>query len=51
MYFQELHQILLQAFTVVYEQLDTNIARHLQEFTNDLDDSSQAINKFFQANR
>ncbi|GAE95284.1 hypothetical protein JCM21714_4504 [Gracilibacillus boraciitolerans JCM 21714] len=43
LYFQELHQTLLQAFTGVFEQLETNLARHLQEFTNEVDSSNQAI--------
>ncbi|SHM58791.1 T7SS effector LXG polymorphic toxin [Gracilibacillus kekensis] len=42
-YFEELHQTLLQAFTGVFEQLETNITRHLQEFDSEVDGSSQAI--------
>ncbi len=42
-YFKELHQTLLQAFIGVFEQLEANIARHLQEFHSEVDGSKDAI--------
>ncbi|WP_208587654.1 T7SS effector LXG polymorphic toxin [Gracilibacillus suaedae] len=42
-YFQVLHETLLQAFIGVFEQLEANITKHLQAFSDEVDSSSQAI--------
>ncbi|MGP4039067.1 T7SS effector LXG polymorphic toxin [Gracilibacillus sp. D59] len=42
-YFQVLHDILLQAFVGVFEQLEANITKHLQAFSDEVDSNSHAI--------
>ncbi|WP_053217783.1 T7SS effector LXG polymorphic toxin [Virgibacillus senegalensis] len=42
-YFQILHMTLLQAFRGLFEQIETNISRHLQDFHLEVDSSHHAI--------
>ncbi|WP_208585896.1 T7SS effector LXG polymorphic toxin [Gracilibacillus suaedae] len=42
-YFQVLHKNLLQAFRGLYEQIEINISRHLQDFHEEVDSSHHAI--------
>ncbi|WP_163582823.1 T7SS effector LXG polymorphic toxin [Gracilibacillus saliphilus] len=42
-YFNILHQTLLQAFRGIFEQLETNVAKHLQDFQEEIDANEQAL--------
>ncbi|WP_163583477.1 T7SS effector LXG polymorphic toxin [Gracilibacillus saliphilus] len=42
-YFKILHGSLLQAFAGVFEQLETNLAKHIQDFQENIDTSNKAL--------
>ncbi|WP_416151893.1 T7SS effector LXG polymorphic toxin [Salipaludibacillus sp. HK11] len=42
-YFKVLHEPLLQAFKSIFEQLERDIANHLQDFYEEIDASDKAV--------